>query len=99
LASYWWAESRNLHVPSFTCVLCIWFKPGFKLHILPFIDKKEQWSWVLVAYAYNPSYWGGRDQVDHNLRPAQANSSWDPVPKIPNTKKNWWTGLNSRAPA
>jgi hypothetical protein len=27
-------------------------------------------SWVLVAYAYNPSYSRGRDQEDHGLRPA-----------------------------
>jgi hypothetical protein len=30
---------------------------------------------VLMAHTYNPSYSGGRDQEDHGLKPAQANSS------------------------
>jgi hypothetical protein len=42
-----------------------------------------------VAHAYNPSYSGGRDQEDHSLKPAQANSSQDPISKKPNTKKGW----------
>jgi hypothetical protein len=29
---------------------------------------------VPVAHAYNPSYEGGRDQEDHGLKPARANS-------------------------
>jgi hypothetical protein len=40
-----------------------------------------------VAHTYNPVYSGGRDQEDHNSKPAQANSSQDPISKIPNTKK------------
>jgi hypothetical protein len=32
-------------------------------------------SQVLVAYACNPSYSGGRDKEDCGLQPAQANSS------------------------
>jgi hypothetical protein len=28
-----------------------------------------------VAYAYNPSYSGGKNQEDHSLKPAQVNSS------------------------
>jgi hypothetical protein len=39
----------------------------------------------LVAYAYNPSYLGGRDQKDHSLKLAWADSSRDL--KIYNTKK------------
>jgi hypothetical protein len=39
-----------------------------------------------VAHAYNPSYSGGRDQENHSSKPAQANSSQDPILKIPNTK-------------
>jgi hypothetical protein len=38
---------------------------------------------VLVAHAYNPSYLGGREQEDHSSKPAQANSSRDPISKIP----------------
>jgi hypothetical protein len=40
----------------------------------------------MVAYACNPSYSGGRDQEDPSLKPAQANSSGDPILKIPTTK-------------
>jgi hypothetical protein len=42
---------------------------------------------VLVAHAYNL---GGRDQEDHDSKPARANSSQGPVLKILNTKKGWW---------
>jgi hypothetical protein len=34
-------------------------------------------SWVPVTQAYNPSYLGGRDQEDCDLRPVWANSSQD----------------------
>jgi hypothetical protein len=37
-------------------------------------------SWALVAYS------GGRDQEDHGLKPAQANSSARPYLKKPFTK-------------
>jgi hypothetical protein len=39
--------------------------------------------WVPVAHACNPSYSGGRDQEDLGLKPAQANSSWDPISRKP----------------
>jgi hypothetical protein len=39
-----------------------------------------------VAHTCNPSYSGGRDQEDHSSKPAQANSSQDPISKIPITK-------------
>jgi hypothetical protein len=35
----------------------------------------------------NPSYSGGRDQEDFCSKPAQANSSQDPILKKPFTKK------------
>jgi hypothetical protein len=44
---------------------------------------------VPVAHACNPTYSGGRDQEDHGLKPAQANSLQDPILKKPFTK----TGL------
>jgi hypothetical protein len=34
-----------------------------------------------VANAYNPSYSESRDQEDHGLKPAQANSLRDPILK------------------
>jgi hypothetical protein len=36
---------------------------------------------VPVAHFCNPSYSGGRDQEDHGSKPAQANSSRDPILK------------------
>jgi hypothetical protein len=50
---------------------------------------KTNASWVLMAHCYNPSYSGGRDQEDHSLKPAQANSLQDPISKNPFTKKDW----------
>jgi hypothetical protein len=42
-----------------------------------------------VAHTCNPSYSGGREQEDHDSKPAQANSSGDPISKKQNkTKKN-----------
>jgi hypothetical protein len=40
-------------------------------------------------HTYNLSYSGGRDQEDHNLKPAQANSSQDPILKKPITYCSW----------
>jgi hypothetical protein len=37
-----------------------------------------------VAYIYNSSYSGGRDQEEQGPKPAKANYSWDPVSKIIN---------------
>jgi hypothetical protein len=39
---------------------------------------------------------GGRDQEDHGSKPAQANSSQDPISKEPFTEKGWWSGSRSR---
>jgi hypothetical protein len=45
-----------------------------------------------VAHIYNPSYSGGRDQVDQSSKPTQANSSRDLISKNPITK-NWAGGV------
>jgi hypothetical protein len=37
-----------------------------------------------VAHTCNPSYWGGRDQEDCGVKP--ANNSRDPLSKNPNTE-------------
>jgi hypothetical protein len=50
----------------------------------------------LGAPTCNPSYLGGRDQEDHGSKPAQANSSQDPISKEPFTEKGWWSGSRSR---
>jgi hypothetical protein len=47
---------------------------------------------VLVAHSCNPSYSGGRDQEDCSSKPAQGNSSWDPISKNLLTK-NWAGGV------
>jgi hypothetical protein len=39
-----------------------------------------------VAHACNPSYSGGRDQKDRNLKSARANSLRDPISKNPSQK-------------
>jgi hypothetical protein len=41
-----------------------------------------------VAHSYNPSYSGDRDQEDYGLKPMWANSSQDPVSKIPITRRD-----------
>jgi hypothetical protein len=40
-----------------------------------------------VTYTCNPSYSGGRDPEDCGLKSSWANSSWEPISKIPNTKR------------
>jgi hypothetical protein len=55
-------------------------------------NKKLEFSLVLVIHACNPSYSGVRDQEDHSLKPAWANSSRDPSSKKHITKKGWWSG-------
>jgi hypothetical protein len=56
-----------------------------KVIILMFL-RSSNFSWAPVAPACNPSYSGGRDQEDRDLKPAQANSSQDPISKKPFTK-------------
>jgi hypothetical protein len=49
-----------------------------------------------------PSCSGGRDQEDHSSKPAWANNSQDPIPKIPNTKqheRSCHSGSSGRMPA
>jgi hypothetical protein len=42
---------------------------------------------ALVAYTWNCSYSGGRDQEDTSSKPAQANSSQDPISKKKSQKR------------
>jgi hypothetical protein len=60
-------------------------------------------GWVLVAHAYNPSYSGSRNQEESGSKPAQANSSPDPVSKNPSQQqqqqKGWRNGSSGRMPA
>jgi hypothetical protein len=57
---------------------------------------KPSTSRVPVAHTYNPSYSGGGDQEDLGLKPARANSSWDPVSNKPITEKGWQGGSTCR---
>jgi hypothetical protein len=56
---------------------------------LPASRQKPLDSQVLVTHACNPSYSGGRDQENHSLKSAWANSLRDPILKKPITKKGW----------
>jgi hypothetical protein len=42
-----------------------------------------------MAHACNPSYSGGRDQENHSLKPAWANSPQEPILKKTIRKKCW----------
>jgi hypothetical protein len=55
-------------------------------------EKKEEEE---IA-ACNPTY---SDQEFCGSKPAQANSSPDPISKTRNTKQDWWSDLSSRVPA
>jgi hypothetical protein len=47
-------------------------------------------NWAPVAHTCNPSYSGDRDQEDHGLKSAWANSLQDPILKHPSQKKGGW---------
>jgi hypothetical protein len=47
----------------------------------------------LMAHTCNPSHSGIRDQEDHSLKPAQANSSWNPILKKKKTSQKWAGGV------
>jgi hypothetical protein len=49
--------------------------------------QRSQLCQAPVAHACNPSYSGGRDQEHLGLKPGWANSSPDPILKMPITKK------------
>jgi hypothetical protein len=51
-----------------------------------------------VAHTCEPSYWGGRDQEDGGLKPAQANGSQDPISKQAIIKTGWQSGSSGRVP-
>jgi hypothetical protein len=46
---------------------------------------------ALVAHAYNPSYSGGSDQEDRDVKPVRENSSTRLFQEKPFTKKGWWS--------
>jgi hypothetical protein len=50
-------------------------------------SKHIVYSRVLVAQICHPSYLGSRDQDNYSLKPVWANSSWDPILKLPNAKR------------
>jgi hypothetical protein len=50
-----------------------------------------------MLHTYNPSYSGGWNQKVYESKPTQANR--DPISKISNTKKDWWSGSSGRVPA
>jgi hypothetical protein len=66
--------------------------------ILTYLHQKLGQSWAPMTHAYNPSYSGGRDREDQDLKPIWANSSQDPILKNPFTRKGWWSGSSGRVP-
>jgi hypothetical protein len=54
-------------------------------------------SQALVAHTSNPSYSGGRDQEDCNLKPVWANSSQDTILEKPFTRKGLVEWLKVKA--
>jgi hypothetical protein len=60
--------------------------------VLETASPNKQQSWVQMLYTCNPSYSEGRDLEDAVQSQPWANSSRDPISKIPNTKKGWWSG-------
>jgi hypothetical protein len=57
------------------------------VYCLIFFKEFAKTSWAPVVHACTPSYSGVRDQEDCSLKPAWANSCWDPILKKDNTKK------------
>jgi hypothetical protein len=49
--------------------------------------KKLKVGQALVAHICNPSYSGGRDQEDHDLKPAQANRLREHILNNPHQNK------------
>jgi hypothetical protein len=43
--------------------------------------------WVLASHSCKPNYSGGRDKEDYGSKPAQANSSPDPISKKKKSQK------------
>jgi hypothetical protein len=51
-----------------------------------------------MAHVCNPSYLGGRNKEDRGSKPAQENSSQDPILKKSTTKQGW-SSPSGRVPA
>jgi hypothetical protein len=78
--------------------VCYLFNYFCWIHYQFFYVTKTLNNWVPVAHTCNPSYSGGRDQEDHSLKSAWANSLWDPILKKPSQKKGWWNGSQCIGP-
>jgi hypothetical protein len=55
------------------------------------LNKNNTRSQALVAHSCNPSYLGGWDWEDCNLRPTRTNSWWEPISRI--TRAKWTAGV------
>jgi hypothetical protein len=54
------------------------------------LRRSQEPGWAPMAHTYNPGYSGCTEQEDHGSKPAQANSSRDPISKNPTHKKKDW---------
>jgi hypothetical protein len=70
----------------------IWDQPRHSMRCLDLQNDIHQDSLVMnsepVTHIYNPSYSRGRDQEDWDSKLVPANSSWNPISKIPTHKKS-----------
>jgi hypothetical protein len=73
-----------------TCSLLFVLVGGQNGYIIP--GKITNIRQALVVHACNPNYSRGRDQEDPGSKPAQANSSRDPISEKSFTQKGWWSG-------
>jgi hypothetical protein len=80
-------------------------KMNLKLHITPASEETIKHPRLLsegfrsqmpVAHTCNPSYSGGRDQEDHSLKSAQANSFMISYLKNTHHEKGWQSGSRWR---
>jgi hypothetical protein len=95
-------NSDNCTVPSLEITIVLWCRAEMLHEQGPFCHtdyekgmyEEYRFSRASVAHAWNPSYLGGWDWEDQSSKPAQANSSLDPISKITSTK---WTGDTAQA--
>jgi hypothetical protein len=71
----WWG--RGIGSKHIVCT----YKNVVMKHILKIRKVGHQWLTAVIL-----ATWGGWDQEDHGLKPAWANSSWDPISKITRAK-------------
>jgi hypothetical protein len=100
--SLWADPSPSLYLAFISRADCFPFEMFLLSFFFPSLEKIcsifIRWTRKLGtgAHACNPSYSEGRDQENHDPKPARTNSSWDPILKKKITKKGCWSGSGCR---